>query len=44
MELNMLEILQFIFSSFWHWLGSVILITSVATALSVIVPKIYINK
>lgn len=30
----MLEVLQFIFSSFWIWLGTVILIGSVASAIS----------
>lgn len=25
----MLEILQFIFSDFWHWLGTVILISAI---------------
>jgi hypothetical protein len=30
----MLEILQFIFSSFWHWLGFIIMIAIIAEALS----------
>lgn len=31
---KMMEILQFIFSSFWVWAGSVILLVAVAGALS----------
>ena len=29
----MLEILQFIFSDFWHWLGTLILIGAIAEGL-----------
>jgi len=33
----MIEILQFIFSSFWIWIGTVILILSIGTALNSII-------
>lgn len=29
----MMEVLQFVFSSFWHWLGTVILLTAPLAAL-----------
>lgn len=29
----MLELMQFIFQDFWHWIGTVILIYSVSAAL-----------
>lgn len=39
----MLEILQFIFQDFWHWLGTVILIGVIAQGLSGLI-NIVINK
>lgn len=33
----MLEVLQFVFSSFWHWLGTVILILAIGTALNAVI-------
>lgn len=33
----MIEVLQFVFSSFWHWLGSVMLIMSMGSAVSKII-------
>jgi hypothetical protein len=30
----MLEILQFLFSDFWHWLGTLILVVAIAEGLS----------
>lgn len=33
----MLPVLQFIFSDFWHWLGSVILIGTAGTAVGQVI-------
>lgn len=39
----MLEVLQFIFSSFWVWLGTVILVTAISVGLAGLV-QISIRK
>lgn len=35
----MIEVLQFIFQSFWHWLGTVILVYALAEGLGHIVRR-----
>ena len=35
----MMEVLQFVFSSFWTWLGTVILIVACAVAIAACVPS-----
>jgi D-alanyl-lipoteichoic acid acyltransferase DltB (MBOAT superfamily) len=34
MEKNMIEILNFLFQDFWHWLGATIWILIIATCIS----------
>lgn len=36
----MLEILQFIFSSFWIWLGSLMMLATIATGIGGIIVKL----
>ena len=39
----MLEILQFVFSSFWVWSGTVILIAVCAMAVSEVIPRLTVT-
>ena len=39
----MLEVLQFIFSGFWVWLGTVILVAAVGMAVAEIIPRITVT-
>ena len=40
----MLELLQFVFSSFWTWAGSVVLLLALSLAISACVPNIKYTK
>ena len=40
----MLECLQFIFSSFWHWLGFLILVIALSEGIGGMFRRITINK